>query len=254
MHPKFKGLLWLLITVVLGVVTAYGLPYFARYVPWSVEKSMGRHLGGLPENEVCFGKPTARASLEAVVHRLYPLYPDDSKFPISVEIISGSTVNAFATLGGKIYVYEGLLKQAQTPEELAGVLAHEIEHVKRRHIIQGVFVRLITVEVIHFLLSGGHFDPRLVSFLLNMRFGREQESEADQGGLVRLRDAHISVAGFEHFFERAESMSNVPTVLMDHPATQERMQLVQKYLGGPSEPVLSQEKWLGLQSICRLNL
>jgi beta-barrel assembly-enhancing protease len=251
---KLKGLLWLIAALVVGGVAALGVPFVARHVPWSVEKRLAGLQNGPAGIEVCdqSGNQEAAALLAKVVGRVYPIYPADREFPIQVQVIKGKTVNAFAFLGGRIFIYEGLLKQAGSAEELAGILAHEIEHVKRRHIIQGVFVRLVTVSTIKLVFSGnGSVDPKLANMLLNMHFSREQEQEADQGALQRLHDARVDVAGFKKFFERAENMTALPAMLSDHPNNDSRARLMAKFLGAPSEPIMSRADWQLIKTICQ---
>ena len=253
MNSKSKGLLWLGVAALFATTLGLGLPYFARHIPWPVEKRMARFLGGLPDADPCRGArhPEAKDFLDQIVRRLYPLGPEDATFPVSVEAVRGPTINAFATLGGKIYVFEGLIKQAESAEELAGVLAHEIEHVRRRHIMQGVFVRLVTVEALSFVFSGkGQMAHEVANMVLNLRFTHKQEEEADEGGLKRLRDAQIDVVGFEHFFERAENMSSLPSILSDHPSNENRARLAQRFSGGVVRPILDQRNWAVMKKIC----
>jgi Zn-dependent protease with chaperone function len=250
---KTKGIIWLLTALLAGGAAALGLPFVARHVPWPMEQRLASMMNGSPELKACDldRHLEAAALLEKVIRRVYPLYPSDREFPVSVTLIRGDSVNAFAFLGGRIYVYEGLLKQAESAEELAGILAHEIEHVKRRHIMQGVFVRLLTVQAAKAVLTGhGSMDPRLAGMLLNMRFSREQEGEADEGGLKRLHDARIDVSGFQRFFERAENQSSLPTILSDHPANEARAGLIKKYRTGPSVPIMSRAEWALVKKIC----
>jgi len=251
---KAKGLIWTLTALLAGGAAALGLPFVARHVPWSLEQRLASMLNGSPEIKSCDldRHREGAALLEKVIRRVYPLYPSDREFPAKVTIIRGDTVNAFAFLGGRIYVYEGLLKQTESAEELAGILAHEIEHVRRRHIMQGVFVRLLTVQAARAVFTGqGSMDPQLAGMLLNMRFSREQEGEADEGGLKRLHDARIDVSGFQHFFERAGNMSSLPTILSDHPANEERAELMKKYRNDPSVPIMSRDEWAQVKKICQ---
>lgn len=250
MSQQAKGLAWLLAAGLLAFGLAAGLPFFAARVPWSVERAMGRALGEGVSAQVCSeGPPAATASLRKLVARLYPLDAADAAMPISVEVVSGETINAFASLGGRIYVYDGLLQQAESPEELAGVLAHEMEHVRRRHIIQGFAVRLLTAGALRAVFSGQA--SSLGGLFLNLSFSRQEEREADEGGLARLSRARIDASGFAHFFERMEKKGSLPAILSDHPADAGRAALARRYEGRPSTPVLSAEEWSALRSICR---
>lgn len=246
-----KGLAWLVLTAFLAIAVAGGLPYFARFIPWTAERYASILLGS-PKVPVCGGSRQAEAMalLGRITHRLYPIYPTD-KFPLTVQIVSGDTVNAFASLGGQICVYDGLLQQAESPEELAGVLAHEIEHVRRRHIMEGMIARLITVGSLQLIFSGGKSGTRPADLLLSMSFSRQQEREADEGGLQRLQDARIDVSGFERFFERAGNMPTLPPILSDHPSSGARAQMARRHAGHSFDPLMDPKDWQLLKTICQ---
>ena len=249
MSQQGKGLLWLALVVLLAAGAAFGLPRLAALVPWRVEKSLARASGFGGDGAACGERrPEAAAALAKVVARLYPQSPEDANFPLTVRVVSGSEVNAFAALGGRVSVYDGLLREAESPEELAGVLAHEIEHVRRRHIIQGVVARLLTFGALQHYAGSGASAARN---LLDLSFGRAQEREADQGGLERLRRARVGTAGYERFFVRRAGDSLFPALLSDHPSSGDRAELVRSYRGGPADPVLTAAEWESLQSICR---
>ncbi len=245
---QLKGSAWLLGAGLLAFAVAAGVPYFAARVPWPVEKRLAAVMGDDDRAPCGQNRPESAAALAKLTKRLYPVYPEDAGFPLTVEVVPGATVNAFAGLGGRVRVFDGLLQQAQSPEELAGVLAHEIEHVRRRHIIQGLAARLLTLGALKLAFSNGAPAARA---LLNMSFGRQQEHEADEGGLKRLRQARIDTAGFASFFERAENSTAMPALLSDHPSSSGRAELARRYAGGASEPILNAQEWRALQSICK---
>lgn len=249
MSQQAKGLLWLVLTVLLAVSAAVGLPRLVALLPWGVEKGLARVFGSGPAGEGCGERsPAGAAALAKVVARLYPIYPEDAGFPASVRVVSGPVVNAYAALGGRIAVYDGLVREADSPEELAGVLAHEIEHVRRRHIVQGVVSRLLTFGALRHAFGGGGDVARTA---LDLSFGRSQERAADLGGLERLKKAKVGTAGYEKFFLKREGESFLPALLSDHPSSADRAELVRSYRGGPAEPVLTSAEWESLRSICR---
>lgn len=253
MHSKAKGILWILAAVLVAAFFGIGLPLFAKFVPWTTEVKISKYVGADEGWKSCTKKnPEATKAFQKIISRIYPLDKDDKEFTIEADLIEGSEVNAFAFLGGKIYVFDGLIKKAESAEELAGVLAHEIGHVKKRHIIQGVFVRLLTSTLFQYLLGGGsQTSGEIAQALLNMKFSRGQEREADVEGLDRLATAHVSVEGFRKFFERMEESNFVPDLISDHPADKDRAGLVQKYEGKPSTPLLSEEEWNQIKSACK---
>lgn len=253
MNSKSWGVFWLGMTLALGAGAAFALPHLVRYVPWSWENRAADWVGSVAREEVCSASINRR-SIEAyqkLIARIYPILPEDRTFPVTIRPLHGDTVNAFATLGGQIYVYDGLIQQADTPEELAGVLAHEIEHVRERHILQGAFGRLITSGAASLIFDGGtKFGPQVFSTFLNLRFSTAQEADADEGGLRRLQAAQVDVAGFKSFFEKMNDRSSVPAIVSDHPSDSARILRVQKFLSKPSRPILDDPEWKALRQIC----
>ncbi|MCE9642018.1 MAG: M48 family metallopeptidase, partial [Betaproteobacteria bacterium] len=144
----------------------------------------------------------------------------------------------------------GLLKAAQSPDELAGVLAHEIEHVRNRHIMQGIAVNLLTVGALQVVLPGGHADSQIAFMLLTLKFSRQQEYEADVTGLERLRAARVDAAGLQNFFARLEKGPAPPQIISNHPASEARAELAARFRGYPVEPVMSDQEWAVLKTIC----
>jgi predicted Zn-dependent protease len=249
---KHKGLVWILAAVFLAAVLAGGLPRLARHMPWRLERWLGGIFDATPRGGSCRSPGAAGAALEKLVRRVYPIYPDDARLPISIEVTRGDTVNAYATLGGHIFVIDALLQHARSPEELAGVLAHEIEHVRHRHIIQGLAASLFTLGALSAASPDGSVSGSRVAYtLLQLKFSRDQEHEADVAGLERLRSARISGRAFEEFFARASATGAMAQMLSSHPADEERAALAARFQGYPTEPVLTPAEWESLRGICR---
>jgi len=242
--------MWLGIATGAAAAVALGIPFFAKQIPWTWEGALARQWRPFPNDHLCQLPQPATFALQKVVNRLVPVYPNDD-FPVHVQIVRHDTINAFATLHGEIFVFQGLLNQTQSADELAGVLAHEIEHVKRRHIVQGAFTRLLTVGIFSMVFQDGRLDARTAEQLLHMKFSRLQESEADAGGFRRLHDAKVSTDGVENFFNRMETMSSTPTILSDHPASAERATLAKKFKPKNPAPILTTSEWLALRNACR---
>jgi predicted Zn-dependent protease len=149
-------------------------------------------------------------------------------------IINDPQVNAFAVPGGYIYIHSGLILKARTPDELAGVLAHEIAHIKNHHLARqvqkGTILNLATLAAI-FLSQG---NPAVVtgasaiSQTLQLKYSREFEREADRFGLYYMWKAGYDPNGMISFFEKLlrEQLvypQEVPPYLLTHPLTEERI-------------------------------
>ena len=242
---KLRGIVWLCLGIVIAGVFAAGLSYSIAQIPWSYEKKLASKLG-LPTGELVCPK---NAALTKLVARIYPIDPEDQKFDIDVKVLRGDVVNAFAFVGGQIFIYEGLLREAESADEIAGILAHEIAHVSRRDVLQGLATRLLTLASLQMIFGSGS-DSGLLNYALNMRFTRTQEKEADEAGLKRLKVASVNPLGLANFFDRLEKLSTIPGFLSDHPPGGERAVDARKILVENPIEILSREEWLSLKKVC----
>lgn len=247
---KSKGLAWVLAAFLFGAFCALGLTPLAHIIPWRWEKKLAAVVDGGHSQSECRYDPRAQPLLQKIVARLYPIYPDDATFSIDVQIVRDPVVNAFAGLGGKISINSGLLEQAESADELAGILAHEIEHVRRRHIMEGALAHLFTAEGIHIIFGQASSASEWSAYFLNMDFSRAQETQADEGGLQRLHDAYIDNHGFRHFFERMEKAQSVPMFISDHPSNHQRFAMAEKFDNRDVRAILTSEEWFMLKNDC----
>jgi Zn-dependent protease with chaperone function len=199
-----KGLLWILGAFAAVLALYVSLPYLAKGVPWSAEKRAFAAMSPFIAEKTCNADAEANAVFQQVVRRIYPIYPGDKEFPVDAAVIRGKEANAFAFLAGRIYVYDALIRKADSPDELAAVLAHEIEHVKQRHIIQGLIQRMLGVYVwqIAFPTATLGGVTGLLAAADQLKFSRMEEHQADEGALDRLCDAHVNALGFKRFFSK----------------------------------------------------
>jgi Zn-dependent protease with chaperone function len=179
---------------------------------------------------------------------------DGVKF--NVVIVDWSLFNAFAVPGEQIVLTRGLLDKAETPDEVAGVLAHEMGHGLALDPETG-FVRALGLTAIVQLMSGGS-SPTLANIglaLAELSYTREAEHRADMTALRLLKGAGVSPKGFASFFKRVldiegKSDLGVPGILRSHPATEERQRLAVSQPEYAATPSLTDEDWAALKSIC----
>lgn len=156
-----------------------------------------------------------------------------SVYPYEFHIARDPSVNAFAMPGGFVVFNSGLLAYADSAEEVAGVLAHEIQHVERRHGLRGLIHAAGWRLTLSLLLGDnvGSMAAAWAASLGELRFSRAQESEADLLGAQRLMDAGIDPRGMVTFFRKLASReSGVPTFLSSHPASEERFRRIEQAL------------------------
>jgi Zn-dependent protease with chaperone function len=236
------GALYLSLPLVSGAI--------ARRVPPAIEEKLALQIAPLLSR--C-RDPEGEAALAELVGRLRP-----AGSSAEVWVVDDEMVNAFALPGGRIVLMRGLLGKAERPEEVAGVLAHELAHVAHRHVMTQI-VRGTILSALWSATLGDYsglllVDPSVAYQIGMRRFSRDDEREADRDALAALDAAAISRDGFADFFRRMQSITDkVPGLLSTHPTTRERLQLI---AGGsaparPTRPALSPQQWTALRGICK---
>lgn len=159
---------------------------------------------------------------------------DSTPYRYEIKIIKDEQINAFTMPGGNIYIFSGLIKAADSPEEVAAVLAHELGHAEKRHVVTKL-IKDMSVTAIVSILSGG--DPSLITEILQSvvgnKFNREQEMEADKFALQLMEEAHLPPKALARFFERLNDKdldySEELEILMTHPHNNKRIEQARKY-------------------------
>ena len=176
--------------------------------------------------------------LTGLVQRLARSPHAGTDFPFSVKAISDRTINAFALPGGPLYVYTGLINLADNEGQLAGVLAHEMSHIKLRHgTSQTSKANLFQLPVM--LLGGGggsgvlgqlaQLGIGLGTNSLLLKMSRTAESEADYNGAHTMAEAGYNPIQMAQLFEKLEAQGGQSTAqfLSDHPNPGNRIKAVQ---------------------------
>jgi Zn-dependent protease with chaperone function len=168
----------------------------------------------------------------------------ESPYLFRWHVVDDPQVNAFAVPGGHVVVFTGLIRETASADELAGVLAHEIQHVVLRHSVRGL-VRTMGWRAAIAILFGdtGPLSGvgELASRLGSLKFSRDQETEADLGGLALLRRARIDPRGMIAFFDTLAKEERGPVAFLStHPVSTERAARlraeVEQSGGWPTDP------------------
>ena len=188
----------------------------------------------------------------------------NNPYKFEVTVVKSDVINAFALPGGYVVVFTGLMKKAVSGEEVAGVLSHELNHVLQRHGLERIVKSLgiMTVAAIVFGNQQGLIGmmKQLGVELFTLKFGREQETEADLTGLQLLQRAKIDPSGMITFFERlSEKDEGRMEWLSTHPMSAARAERLKAELAAlpkkSPEPFTFDWKQvqvsLGSQSVCR---
>lgn len=154
---------------------------------------------------------------------------DIGGFKVAV-IVDDELVNAFAAPGGYTYVSTGLILNAATCAEIAGVMGHELAHVTERHGVKSIEGAYGVQIISQWFLGDGSLASdaaqTIYAFLANTQFSQDHEAEADAVGLRIAHDAGYNPYGLVDFFTKLlalEGGASVPEFLSSHPATQSRI-------------------------------
>lgn len=156
-------------------------------------------------------------------------HTDDFVWEVNI-IRDDSVLNAFATPGGYIYVYTGLIKYLEEEDHLAGVLGHEIAHAAERHSTEA----LSETYGVDLLLSAALGDDLsivqdIATGLSSLAFSRDNESDADAHSVEYLANTRYACDGTAGFFEKLLAdgdSSNPPEFLSTHPNPDNRIEAI----------------------------
>jgi predicted Zn-dependent protease len=167
-------------------------------------------------------------------------------FVYRFRVIVNPQLNAFAVPGGFVYLHSGTILSAGSVDELAGVLGHEIGHVKGRHIArmqeQATIPNLVT-SIAGIAAAYATGEPGLavaaqgINVALQLKYTREYEDEADQIGAIFMARAGFPPEGMVRFFERILALQErdpvqIPAYLYSHPQIEERVVSVERRAQG----------------------
>jgi len=157
---------------------------------------------------------------------------DRPDLPYTFQVVRDNSINAFATMGGFVYLHTGLIKTTDNEAELASVIAHEIGHIVGRHSI----TQLRNTALAQGLLSAAGLETKTwvqlgVNLAYSLPNSRKDELEADRLGLNNLVEAgYAPTAMISLMGKLAQQGGSTPTILSTHPATGDRILALQKQL------------------------
>ncbi|MCC3497875.1 MAG: M48 family metalloprotease [Microcoleus sp. PH2017_15_JOR_U_A] len=149
---------------------------------------------------------------------------DRPDIPYTFQVIDDNNINAFATMGGFVYVNRGLMAAADNEAELASVIAHEIGHISARHSIKQMRQMAIASGVASATgLDGSKAVQIGVELALRRPHSRQAEYEADQLGLQTMGRSGYAQSGMVDFMKKLLNKPSPPSILSTHPATSDRI-------------------------------
>ncbi len=235
----------------------------ASVLPESWRQRLGEHaIQSMTEDHKRCADADGVAALAAMTQRLSKAAGVIK--PFKVTVYDWSLMNAFAVPGGQIVVTKGLIDKARGPDEVAGVLAHEMGHGLELHPETGIIRTIGLAAAIELMMGGtGGALANMGLVLAQLGYTRVAEREADQQGLRLLKDAGIAAQGLGDFFKRVEEIENEEglskalkkfDLLRTHPPTAERAELVRRQGAYPSTPALDEQGWQALKKVCSVTV
>ncbi len=258
--PSSRFVFWLSTMVATIALLLLGVPRLAdvgaRLVPTDWAQALGQEIVETMPGTACEGEAGGQA-----LHELTLRLANQVSLPVTLEVQvrDSDGINAFAAPGGQIVVLSGLLDNAESPEELAGVLAHEIGHVVERHPMRGLLrqvgLTLVVAAVVGDVSTLATLAADFGKQIAVMSYSRDDEAAADDIAIDILNSSNIRGDGLVDFFERLQGATlsdYVPhlELLESHPGVEERLVKIRERVTGQGD-AMSAAAWQSLRAICQ---
>lgn len=232
----------------------------ARMIPHTVRAQIGDGAVGsmIGNRQICV-EPAGRAALARLVKRVDPGWQDTIG---RVTVVDMALVNAFAVPGGRVVLTRAIIERAASADEVAGVLAHEFGHTEQLHPETGLVRSIGLWALLSFMFTGQPSALGNIGGLLaQLSYTRSAEREADAIALAKLKAAGIATSPLAGFFRRmaAQESSGAGStervfrggeLLSTHPATADRIAVIEAVAPYPATPALTESEWRDLRGIC----
>lgn len=251
-----------------AAVIAVGLPWAARAVapavPMSVEERIGRSVTGQvaallgfdPQGDNDCADPEGLAVLE----RMMAMNAEDggSAGDARLRVINHPMPNAMALPGGTVFLFNGLIDKAENPDEIFGVLAHEVGHVAHRHVMRRIIEAgslSLVFSTIFGDVTGGTGVAVLAQLLLSSSYSRDMEREADLFAGERMVANGADPVALGRLLQRvapANAAREATSLISSHPMSAERLDALAALVEGDAStaPLFDDDDWRALRAIC----
>ena len=208
--------------------------------------------------EVCDSDPNSVANAAIARFVTAAFDPLESPFHPTVTVVRSKIPNAFALPGGRTYYLSSLIDAEQTPDEFAGVLAHELGHVYYRHGMQSLIANSATGLLVGFVLgdmTGLSVAGAVGSALIDNRFSRQDEAQADQFAGQTAHRLGFGIKGLGDLLQRVaadDNFSRAFALFSNHPLTDERRRALQAMsnLDAAGTPFFTDAEWTAIRTMC----
>ena len=188
------------------------------------EVGLGRQIDQQIQQEVRLSRDPAANALVSRLGQILVPSSDRPNIPYTFRVVDDKNLNAFATMGGFVYINTGTIAAADNVAQLASVIGHEIGHITGRHSLEQMKQMAIAQGI---ATIAGVGDDRLigigVDLALRLPNSREAEFDADRRGLLNITKAGFAARAMPAFMQKLSSSGGAPAFLSSHPGTDERI-------------------------------
>ena len=204
--------------------------WVAGRIPLATEHKLGESvLSSLKSQSSLLDKGIAVDAVKKIGDRL----TKGSSYKYQWHVSNDPAINAFALPGGIVIVNKGLLEKADSPNEVAAVLAHEIQHVEQRHALKNMIISSGLAAAVLLVLGDANMMVMILAHQVSEQyFSRQTESDADLKGVALLHKRNIDPKAMVAFFKKIQEASKgkeSPSWLSSHPDTVSRIAAIEKY-------------------------
>jgi Zn-dependent protease with chaperone function len=248
-------------TISIVAVVLFGVPLAADRLTPLVPQAFEQRLGDVAEKQVkalLGGNVCKNAAGQAAFTKLMTAVRESSGMDAAVDsaVLANPIPNAFALPGGKVFLLSGLLAKADNADEIAGVMAHELGHIKHRDNIRNLIHNGGTSFLIG-LLFGDITGTGALIFasrsLVAASYSREVEQTADTFAIDTMHRLGRSPKPMGELMSRVtgKEVDKSLSILSGHPLTEDRLRRMSNEDGPPTgPPLLTAAEWASLKSIC----
>jgi Zn-dependent protease with chaperone function len=249
-------------TVSIVAVIWFGLPFAADRLAPLVPNTLERRIGDAAEGQInvifgakkCSSNAAGRAAFFKLMRKLSTAAGIDT--PVQADVLDTPVPNAFALPGGKVYLFSGLLAKAENPDEIAGVLAHELGHVRHRDNTRNMIYSGGTSFLIGLLFGDITGSGALVfasRSIVTASYSREAEQNADTFAIDAMHRLGRPTKPMGELIFRitGNQADKTLSILSNHPLTEDRLKRMSdedRAASGP--PLLTADEWASLKTIC----
>ncbi|PAY07333.1 metalloendopeptidase [Bradyrhizobium sp. UFLA03-84] len=245
------------------LVVLFGVPQAAERLTPLVPDSFERRLGDVAEAQIMAvfdGKPCSDAAGQAAFEKLIGKLRDTAGLDTSVQsgVLATAVPNAFALPGGKVYLFDGLLEKAESPDEIAGVLAHELGHLRHRDSMRELIHNGGTSFMIGLLFGDITGSGALIFAsrqLVTSSYSRDAETNADTYAIETMHKLGRPAKPMGELMFRVTGKEGGKglSLVSSHPLTEDRLERMGRADADTltiGKPLLSAVEWQALKGIC----